>query len=73
MKWIDKIPLLPLSIASIFMLGAPFVPEPHLLEKIGMLMAGELSKPLDIFDMFWHVMPLTLLLIRLSRMRKKAN
>ena len=71
MKWIDKIPLLPLSLASIFMIGAPFVPEPHLVEKIRMLTAGELTKALDIFDLFWHLTPVTLLVIRLSRMKKK--
>ncbi|MDH5257237.1 MAG: RND transporter [Gammaproteobacteria bacterium] len=73
MKWIDKIPLIPLSIASIFMMAAPFVPEPHLVEKIGMLMAGELSKPIDIFDLFWHLTPLTLLLIRLYRLNANKS
>ncbi|MDH3326694.1 MAG: RND transporter [Gammaproteobacteria bacterium] len=70
MKWIDKIPLLPLGLASIFMVGAPFMPEPHLVEKAGMLMAGELTKAIDIFDLFWHLTPVTLLIIRLSRMKK---
>lgn len=72
MKFLDKIPLVPLVVVTLFMLGAPFVPEPHLLEKAGMLLAGELSKPLDIFDFFWHLLPLTLLVIRLVRMKKKA-
>lgn len=71
MKWIDKIPLLPLSLASVFMMAAPFVPEPHLVEKMRMLMNGELSKAVDIFDLFWHLTPVTLLVIRLSRMKKK--
>jgi len=53
------------------MIGAPFVPEPHLVEKLGMLVAGELTKALDIFDLFWHLTPATLLVIRLSRMKKK--
>lgn len=70
MKWIDKIPLLLLALASIFMIGAPFVPEPHLVEKARMLVAGELTKALDIFDLFWHLTPATLLVIRLARMRK---
>jgi len=71
MKWIDKIPLLPLALAAIFMIGAPFVPEPHLVEKLGMLVAGELTKALDIFDLFWHLTPATLLVVRLSRMKRK--
>ena len=73
MKWLDKIPLVPLVVASIFMLAAPFVPEPHSIQKIGMLMAGTLSKPIDIFDLFWHFLPLTLLLIRLYRMKAQKE
>ncbi len=73
MKWLDKIPLVPLVVASIFMLGAPFVPEPHSIQKIGMLLAGTLSKPIDIFDLFWHFLPLTLLLIRLYRMKAQKE
>jgi len=35
-KWLDALPLAPLLVA-VFILGlAPFVPEPHLLEKIRM-------------------------------------
>ena len=46
-KFIDRIPLLPLAIAAIFMSLAPFTPEPHLLEKSRMLVNGELTKPVD--------------------------
>ncbi len=37
LKYIDKIPLLPLAVVAIFMALAPFTPEPHLLEKSRML------------------------------------
>ncbi|WP_224956859.1 RND transporter [Geomonas subterranea] len=43
---------------------APFVPEPHLLGKVRMLLSGTLTKPLDIFDLFWHVWPFALLACR---------
>ena len=43
---------------------APFVPEPHLVEKTRMLLAGELSRPIDIFDLFFHSAPLGLLLVK---------
>ncbi len=72
-KLIDKIPLLPLTIAAVFMMLAPFVPEPHLLEKIRMLSNGELTKPIDIFDLFWHSLFVTILLIRLARLKKAEN
>ena len=48
MQFINKLPYPMLIILTVFMLGAPFVPEPHLVEKMRMLMAGTLTKPLDI-------------------------
>jgi hypothetical protein len=71
-KYIDRIPLLPLAVAAIFMALAPFSPEPHLLEKSRMLINGELSKPIDIFDLFWHSFLIVLLAIRLIRYKKSA-
>jgi hypothetical protein len=46
---------------------APFYPQPHLVEKIGMLMAGTLHRPIDIFDLVWHAWPGVLLGYRLLR------
>jgi hypothetical protein len=64
--YIYRIPLLPLTIAAIIMALAPFSPEPHLLEKSRMLIHGELVRPIDIFDLFWHSFLLLLLAIRLT-------
>ncbi len=72
-KYIDRIPLLPLAVIAIFMLLAPFAPEPHLLEKSRMLIHGELTKGLDIFDLFWHSFFITILLIRLARLNRSEN
>ncbi len=69
-KYIDKIPLLPLTIAAVFMSLAPFAPEPHLIEKLRMLVNGELTKGIDIFDLFWHSFLIVLLAIRLIRYKK---
>jgi len=56
----------PLLIAATLLLGlSPFVPEPHLVEKVRFLMQGELTRPLDIFDLFFHLTPFLLLLIKL--------
>lgn len=54
MRWLEKIPLVPLILAAIFMGLAPFVPQPHLWEKLNMLLDGSLTKPVDIFDLLWH-------------------
>lgn len=70
MKWLDKIPLGPLALAAIFMSLAPFKPQPHLWEKVNMLMAGTLTKPIDIFDLFWHSFLIILVVIKLVRMKK---
>ena len=70
LKYIDKVPLLPLAVAAIFMSLAPFTPEPHLLEKSRMLINGELSKPIDIFDLFWHSFLIVVLAIRLVRYKQ---
>jgi hypothetical protein len=46
------------------------VPEPHLVEKMRMLADGTLTRPLDVFDVFWHLLPASLLAIKLARRRK---
>ena len=55
-----------LLIPLVLLLGfAPFFPQPHIVEKIRMLMAGTLRRPIDIFDLFWHAWPFALLTYRL--------
>jgi hypothetical protein len=68
MNWLDRIPLPVLAAAAILLALAPFAPEPHLWQKLKMLFAGELVRPLDIFDLLLHGTPLVLLRIRLVRM-----
>ena len=61
MQWLDRIPWSILIIAAVFLGLAPFVPEPHLVEKIRMLTQGTLVRPIDIFDLFYHGLPLLLI------------
>jgi hypothetical protein len=70
MKFIDAIPLPLLIVMTLFMLVAPVVPEPHLLEKMRMLSEGTLTRPLDIFDVFWHLLPASLLTLKLVRRQR---
>jgi len=52
----------PLLMVLCLTLGrAPFLPEPHLVEKLRLLAAGELLRPLDIFDLALHAAPWILL------------
>jgi len=67
MAWLDRIPLVPLAVAALFLGLAPFVPEPHLVEKLRMLIHGELSRPLDIFDLLLHGTPAVVLVLKLVR------
>ena len=64
---LDKIPYSILIIAAIFMLLAPFKPMPHVLEKLIMLKDGTLTKPIDIFDLFYHLIPTIILLLKVYR------
>ncbi|MBU1429631.1 RND transporter [Myxococcota bacterium] len=46
---------------------SPFLPEPHLFEKLRMLKERKLKKPIDIFDLLMHATPLFLLAIKFTR------
>ena len=71
LNWIDKLPVKALLVIAVFFALAPFQPEPHLFEKLRMLSEGELSRPIDIFDLFMHSLPIALLAIRLIRIKMK--
>ena len=67
LKLLDSIPYLPLILLAVFMLLAPFRPMPHVLEKLIMLKNGTLTRPLDIFDLFFHLVPSAFLLLKWYR------
>ena len=71
MQWLDRISLSLLLPVALLLALAPFVPEPHLWEKLKMLFAGTLSRPIDIFDLALHGGPLVLLVLKLIRMRSQ--
>ena len=70
MRWIDRIPLLLLILLAAWMAVAPISPEPHLVEKVQMLSQGTLTRPLDIFDLLYHLAPMVLLSLKVWRMAK---
>jgi hypothetical protein len=55
-----------LIILSLLLGLAPFAPEPHLMEKFRLLRQGALTRPLDIFDLFFHLAPALLLAAKIS-------
>lgn len=70
MRWLDKISLPTLLIITAFLGLAPFIPEPHVWEKLKMLADGTLSRPIDIFDLFLHGTPWVLLILKLFTLQQ---
>lgn len=62
--WLDRFPLIWLVVFAAGMGLAPFMPEPHLVEKLRMLGQGTLVRPLDIFDLAMHATPLLLVVLK---------
>ena len=73
MQWLDRLSLLTLMIIAIPLALAPFVPEPHLWEKLKMLVDGQLNQPVDMLDLLMHGTPLTLLAVKLIRMARRTT
>ncbi len=68
MAILDQIPVTLLVLACLTLGLAPFFPEPHIWEKLKMLLAGNLVKPIDIFDLLLHAAPFLALAWKLSRL-----
>jgi len=67
MKPLDTISW-PVVIVLCLTLGlAPFIPEPHVWEKLKMLLDGSLTKPVDIFDFVFHSVPWLLVVVKAIR------
>ena len=66
-SFLDKIPYSILIIAAIFLLLAPFRPMPHVVEKLIMFKNGTLNRPIDIFDLFFHLAPAILLALKIVK------
>lgn len=45
---------------------APFSPEPHIVEKLRLLFTGNLTAPVDVFDLLMHGAPFILALIKIT-------
>ena len=54
---LDQLPWNLVIIACLTLGLAPFVPEPHIWQKLKMLAGGTLTRPIDIFDLLMHAAP----------------
>jgi hypothetical protein len=73
MAWLDHIAWKWLLLLAIWMAVAPITPEPHLIEKLRMLFQGTLVKPLDIFDLFFHLAPLGLVALKYRHEKRRPK
>ena len=73
MRWLDDLPMTLLLAVAILAAVAPVIPEPHLVEKLKMLAAGELVRPIDILDLLLHGTPLLLVVVKLLRGRRAGG
>lgn len=73
MRWIDRIPIFLLILVAAWMAVAPISPEPHLTEKVRMLSQGTLTRPVDIFDLLYHLAPIVLLAVKVWQLVKKRT
>ena len=72
LSFLDKITYTNLIIGAVLMGLAPFVPMPHSIEKILLLAKGELTKPIDIFDLLFHLSPLIIIGLKFYYSKNKV-
>lgn len=60
-----KTPYFVLILFAVILGLAPFKGQPHLVEKLVLLYNGDLTKPIDIFDLFYHSSPIILIFLKI--------
>ena len=73
MNVLNSIPFSVVVILCLTLGLAPFLPEPHIWEKLKMLFSGMLVEPVDIFDLLMHAFPFILLGLKLILQQKSMN
>ena len=62
-----------LAVLALWMAVAPITPEPHLIEKLRLLFSGALTRPLDIFDLLFHLAPLGLVALKYRHEKRRPK
>lgn len=70
---IDRVPWLMVIVLCLTLGLAPFVPEPHIVEKLRLLRQGTLTRPLDIFDLLLHAAPFLLAAAKLALLLRQPG
>ena len=66
---LDQIPWAVAILLALTLGLAPFRP-PHVVEKLQMLVRGNLTRPVDWFDLFLHAAPWLLLILKAAAARR---
>ena len=70
---INRLPWSIIVVACLTLGLAPFVPEPHVWQKLKMLFGGTLSRPIDIFDLLMHGSPFLVAAWKLALAAKSGD
>lgn len=70
---IRRLPWVVLILGTVTLGLAPFFPQPHLFEKVLMLINGELSRGIDVFDLFLHGLFPLLLIVKAALSLKHSQ
>ena len=70
-RWLSSLPWAGLVIACATLGLAPFLPVPHVIEKLGMLVRGQLVRPIDWFDLALHGSPWAALIAKAVVTRRR--
>ena len=73
MRWLDKVSWTLALVAAATLGLAPFTPEPHIWEKLKLLVAGDLVRGIDWLDLAMHGAPWVLLALKLVRESGKVR
>ncbi|MDH3335594.1 MAG: hypothetical protein OEL50_03015 [Rhodospirillaceae bacterium] len=71
--FIDRLPTFPTILIGVWMGLAPFIPEPHLVQKFFMAINGVPFKAIDVFDVFMHGGLAILGVLKIWRVLAKRN
>ena len=70
LAWVDNLDWVLIIVICLTLGLAPYKP-PHIVEKLQMLVRGNLVKPVDWFDLLFHGVPWLLLLLKAGLALKK--
>ena len=70
---LKPIPYKVLMLPAILLALAPFSPQPHLLQKLTWLIEAQSFAAVDVFDVFFHLSPTLIMLIKWASHRALFN